>query len=86
MIDVNKNKDGKYRLCPDNLPEKNRVDLDFWKLDTDDQAILINGPLNPPKKMSDEEAQILWTIHMRVCTKQALTSGLSAEEKADMLL
>lgn len=53
MINYNKNKDGKYRLNLESMPEKNVVERDLLKLDTDDQGILTNYPFFPSEDTND---------------------------------
>lgn len=83
MINLNKNKDVKFRLRIDSLPEKNKIDMEFWKENCIDEQILINYPSFLVEENYYETAKIFWESHVRVCTKEAFSSGLYAKEMAE---
>lgn len=57
--------------------------MDFSKERVDDMPILNNYPFFPVEENYDETSKIYWESHMRQCPREASSSGLSAEEKAE---
>lgn len=82
MIDLNKNKDEKFGLRKNNLLDKNKVDMDFWKDRVDDMGVLRNYPFFSVEEIYEETGNVYWESHLRVCTREESSSALSAKEKA----